>query len=202
MDSGIILKSFIPSKLKLSIFDSERGKIEVIPAFDKYQNHLLFSSGMQLSYTIDKIGENFIIRDYSIQRMPTFWVRNNFDFLHKVLTICYFFLPLDQIEIELFMMVEELYLNPNNFKSILMQQIFICRFFKALGIYPTQLLERDRKLYYFISNIIDNINEELKFEKLLYEHEIHKALELWIENCIQVHPNACQISQKYNIFCY
>lgn len=192
---GIVLRSFIPSKIKITILDAKLGKIEVTPAFNNRsqgpQAYFNFSPGMYIRYRLDNSSKGTIISDFSIYAIPTYWSRYNLVFFHQVLMLCYYFSPLDQESFELFNMVKQLYVNPMEFSKLISQKIFICKLFKVLGIFPAHIIDKDKKLYYLIFHIIDS-NVELEETK-----EISAMLDYWIESCIQVHPRAEQLSKKY-----
>lgn len=195
ISSGIVLRSFIPSKFKVSILDYRLGKIEVVPVYsNKFspQAYFNFSPGMHIKYRliISTNGPSGI-GDFSIEAIPAYWSRYNLLFFHRVLMLCYYFSPLEQESTELFNMIKELYTNPMEFTKIISQKIFICKIFKVLGIFPSHILDEDKKLYYLIFNIIDS-NVELEETE-----EIFSMLDYWIDNCIQAHPRAEQLSKKY-----
>lgn len=184
---GIVLRTYIPAKQKLSILDTDLGKIDGVPA--NLKNALKLSHGTFISYLIRPWHLHYVVYNINIIDEPYYWAKNNFLFFHHVLELCYYFLSVNNIEIEIFELIKILYTQPEILKTELDQKIFLCHFFKKLGIYPYNYKSYDQLLLALISgrsskcldNILDNINDK-------DEKDLQNNLNKWLLSCVNEHP--------------
>lgn len=178
---GIILRNYIPKKQKLSILDSNLGRIECISLNSK-NNHRLFS-GAFINYTLKKFNMYYVVENTNIIDFPQDLIDHNFAFFHHVLELCYYFLPLDQEASDIFELINLCYLKSNLTSNKLAKNIFLCKFFSILGIYPSDYLANNSEFYKFISG---PINIDLDFQE---NKNFNIFAKRWLLECVNSHPN-------------
>ena len=162
--TGIVLRAHSQYKRTLTLFDEQLGKIEcVVPQVRRAP--LLFH-GALISYSLKKTGTWYKLIDAKISDIPEYLVREHFLFFHHVLELSDYFLQWDQQAPALFHLLRVLYTDPEVVGTKKAQKVFLCHFFKRLGIYPEEGTG--------------------PFEK--------QTIEGWLRACIDSHPKASSLS--------
>lgn len=162
LHNGIILRTYLPKKQKLIILDESLGKIECVPKNKQLANKL--SHGVYISYMLKRWFFYYVIFDIHILDLPFYWSRNNFLFFHHVLELCNYFLPFDSRAGDIFQLILILYRCPEKVKTTLSKKLFLCNFFKKLGMYPQNIESYDSIIFNLISNFLHS--------KFSYEQEM------------------------------
>lgn len=180
LNEGIVLNASIPYNSKVVVFDSNLGKIECISKSNK-QN---ISPGVHITYNIKKkFSVYYIIQNFYITNFPSYWIKNNFLFFHHVLELCNYFLPFNSEAIDVFELILSLYTQPEKVNTDISRNLFLCNFFKKLGIYPFDIHSYGSNILNLISNFLhSNLNNE-GIDKSIYIN-----LRRWLLACINVHP--------------
>lgn len=178
---GIILRTYVPHKHKLSVLDSALGRIECVPQSAKMVHRL--RHGSHITYTLRAWRHVYTIYDVDILSMPDYWAQHDLLFLHHVLELSLYFSPLHSECNSLFQLIMLLYTSADTFCSSFYKKVFLCKFFGILGVYPVEY-KRDIFLFRLISNPI-NSNFDTEVETIAEER-----LRRWILACIIIHPYA------------
>jgi hypothetical protein len=181
LHQGIVLRVY-HTKHKLSIFDAHLGKIECIPQHSKKMQRLFH--GAYITYALKSWRNNYLMYDTALVAEPPYVVHQKLLFFHHVLEICYFFLALEQQEYTLFGLLKVAYTHPEIFESKLAQKLFLCHFFKEIGIYPADTRSYDPAFFSLISGPFES---SVKAED---EEKVHGNLRKWLLGCISTHPYA------------
>ena len=175
---GIVLKRYMPKKQKLSVFDWQLGRIEAV-----VRDPLLLERiwpGMGLAYTPVEGRGIHVLAQVTLAAMPNVRTQQDLAFLHHVLELSYYFLPLADAEPDIFEIV-------------------------ALVCADDQLLDQDKKImilakfFWLIGLEIDLLGDQdglrgllaLPLRSMLREQMnegIKKHLILWIRRCVVQHP--------------
>lgn len=182
INQGIVLRTYIPQKHKLAVFDSELGRIECIP--QNLKNSYRLSHGVLIEYSLQQLQISYKLFDANILNLPKQWSKNSFYFFHHILELCYYFLPIESEAKDIFQLIKILYTDSDIVQSDISKKIFLCHFFIKLGIYPENMLAYDASFHRLISGPLDS-KIEVKDEK-----NIHFYLQRWLLECINSHPYA------------
>jgi hypothetical protein len=177
---GIVLRTYVPQKQKLSVLDANRGRIDCVPQDTRAAHQL--TTGAYMTYGIRPWHAYYIVYDTDIVDMPLYWAHENLLFFHHVLELCYYFLPVDNIVEDIFILVKKLYTSPKIIQTDLSKKIFLCQFFICLGIYPADARSYGSSFFSLISGPFDS--------KVNAHGELHMQLQRWLLTCISTHPYA------------
>lgn len=182
---GIVLRTYIPYKQKLSVLDAELGRIDCIPQNKKIADRLFH--GAYISYVVKPWGMHYIAYDISLLEGPTYLSQKDFLFFHHLLELCFYFLPVHSQERPIFELVKIAYTHPKMLRTELSQKIFLCHFFRYLSIYPGNIHSYSASFFRLISGPFDSkVNAE-------DEKKVHLDLQRWLLSCVSTHPYAQRI---------
>ncbi len=176
---GIILKTYLPKKQKISLFDYARGKITAIAynpnAFER------LSAGFFIEYYATERITAYELEAIDIVHAPFALAQHNIVFLHHILELCYYFLPENCAAQELFNLVYFLLSSVHKIEYTLYKKIFLMRFFIYLGMYPQDQQLQSAAMNQLLYGSFEHIDDNLTIVE-------HKALEQWLFSCIKEHP--------------
>ena len=182
---GIILKKYSPQKQKLSIFDASLGRIEALYNNDKIIQTIHHGSVVQ--YHREQRHSNlYLITQCEQQTVPFELAHYDINFLHHILELSYYFLPLNSPYPETF---ELLKIALNN--AILNKAILLMRFFSSLGIYSEDLPLEKNYFHRLLSDHFETILKEKFNETQL------KQIDLWLMRCKELHPYSKNFKTNY-----
>lgn len=173
---GIVLKSYQPYKCKLSILDTRLGKIVAVP------NRETISSGSYISYYVTEQPKLFFIYDVEIIDMPLALAKDDILFIHHLLEICYYFIPMNNTQQRIIELLIHLYAAKHIFENATLKKLFLFQFFTTLGFYPEGKRFQNPLFIRLASLSIDNLMGQ--HVDLIIETE----LDNWLLNCISTHP--------------
>lgn len=175
---GIVLKRFIPKKAKLSVLDRSVGKIDCIPHVDK------LCHGAVITYHIGQVKSVYHLEGIELIDVPFALARIDIRFLHQVLLICYYFLPLGAPAPQVFDLVRFLYTIKHNDCTKQFQLLFVCKLFAVLGFVPDTFKADQIIVDWILTTSIDTLlNESLDLR-------VEQLLNQWVTICIALHPRA------------
>lgn len=163
LHTGIVLRASSEFKSALTLLDEQLGKIEGLVVRRKPVEKLFH--GALISYSLKKNRSKYMLSDVRIVDMPEYLAREHFLFFHHVLELSDYFLPWDQQATALFHLLHVLYTDPEMVGTKRAQKVFLCHFFKRLGMYPDEGL--------------------VPFDK--------EKTETWLRACIDMHPQAASL---------
>lgn len=170
--NGIVLRKI--NKQQVALLDSDNGRI------DGFLLTIEPIVGSLLSYQLQKKSYGYMITSASLEDMPLSLAHTHLLFLHHVLELCYYFIPVHADDGKLFQLLSLLY-QPIQW-TLFGQKIFMYYLLTAIGFHPESLVMSNTQLAQLRSVSIDMIESEaidLEFEKLL---------EQWLCHCIAQHP--------------
>ncbi len=176
---GIVLKNYFPKKCKLSLFDSKIGKIAAVPPVG---NHI--AVGSMIEYSITHQTSCSFLYAVDVHDVPFHLAKDDILFLHHVLEICYYFIPMKSHSAELFMLLRILYTHDVWLHAKEIKKFFLLKLFVLLGLYP-----EDKKFkipsFHRLINVpfIQMIDEKI-------EHYNEHTIDEWLQACIASHPIA------------
>lgn len=161
---GIVLQKLFPQHFALCIFDRHEGKQIMVPPSENV------CLGALIEYQINNSGKSLRIHNLTPLALPE--VTNTADllFVHHVLEICYYLLPLDYKSADVFDLLILMYEKPPLLATRLGPIIFIIKLLALLGIYPHEGT-LSQQIKQIISTPIDKLASDtihLEFEQELY----------------------------------
>lgn len=175
-NKGIVLKSYQPYTCKVILLDADYGKITAVPHRENMSN------GVCISYYLQEQPNIFFMRDIEIIDMPMALAREDIFFVHHILELCYYFIPMGACVPGIFPLLVKLYDSPHVFENVLLKKIFLFQCFTVLGLYPEGKKFQDPFFLYLSTASIDNLADQ----SVDLVHE--KELDNWLLHCISVHP--------------
>ncbi len=194
---GIVLRSFMPYKHKISVFESSLGRIEGMVSHPSVLEKALH--GALVQFRVEEVQNFYRFQDFELIALPAAWVNDDILFLHHVLELTDFFVPLGEFSQELGQLFCLLYAECPLNNVELFKRIFVCRFFLLLGIYPENAEMYEKDFFRLLSGSLDSMLEQA------WDRTLLKNLNRWLEGCVQVHPYAHRLKtiaflQKVDIY--
>jgi hypothetical protein len=176
---GIILKKHFPQKQKITILDKTYGHIDVVPSCWQWASYA--SVGAIIEYEIQRGEDIFFIRDIDLAFVPGCSDERSLFFMHHVLELCCFGVPVQCGESEVF----DILMNIIGSLHIICascerQKLLLARFLFAMGQYPDDidLLSVVPLMHKSCSVLLETC----------LETQQQKDLEIFIHRCIRMHP--------------
>lgn len=173
---GIILKNTLQGGLQQHILDEQVGRIKGIWKAE-------FPVGTLLKYTIKKTYANSVIFEQCvIDDMPLALAKADLIFLHHLLELCYYFIPIGSSTQGIFNLLEFTYNQSIEDKSITYKKILVFKLLHMIGVCPEMSARDEIYIAKFISYSVDRLHEQ--FIDLASE----SMLDRWLLACIAQHP--------------
>lgn len=177
-NKGIVLKTYVPQKCKLAVLDQELGKIMAVP------NRQTIGNGAFINYYVQPRQNMHFIYDIELIDLPMALAKEDLLFVHHILELCYYFMPLNSCSHSIFNQLIFLYTSPVVLSSMLLKKVFLFQLFTKLGLYPEGPQFQTPQFHFLATASIDTI--PLQKIDLIIEQE----LDTWLLNCISLHPCA------------
>jgi len=177
-DEGIVLRHL---DKRVSLLSRGSGRIDVL----RFSSHgpSILSCGALISYSWKQGNRGWkILQNDSLEYLPLVLARHDIYFLHYLLELCYFFIPVGSGGHTIFLLLKQVYQNFQAFEQLKDKKIVICKFLAHLGVCPEDPTIQSYTQI-FLEVPIDNIgitNLELVLEDVLDE---------WLAWCIYSHPH-------------
>ncbi len=178
MHTGIVLKRCQKMGNKVSVLDQSLGCIDGI----------MFSSsinlGSLLTYRLKGRMSPYLIDQCEIIDMPFSIARADLLFLHHVLELCYYFIPVGSCSSQVFYLLLLLYSLQDHVWNDTTKKIFLFKLLTTIGFYPEhELLNRPCMRQFFTMPIDKIIVEPIDLN-------CEKDLNDWLRFCVSDHPYA------------
>ena len=174
--SGIILLSANGVRKKTSILDRSLGRIEAIMSRE-------ISAGTIISYRLSPFTSGYFLSEVKIEYVPLFLAAHDLLFLHHMLELCYYFIPVGSCIAGLFDVIHWIYKLGNEVHNPLLKKYSIAKLLTTLGLWPEQHNVNTRMICQLINIPIDRIT--LQDVNLANERELNQ----WLRFCILQHPS-------------
>jgi hypothetical protein len=173
---GIVLRSYFPQKNKAVILDRHLGKITCVVKTQR------LCVGAVATYQVTHQRNLCFINNFEMIDIPFLVAQADILFLHHVLEICHYFIPMSSCEIQIFDLILFLYDHVSLVKASWFKKFFLFKLFTILGLYPEKKEGEAPYFYQVLSLSIDKIAQKD------IDLKIEKALENWLLKCIYLHP--------------
>jgi len=176
---GIIIKKHFPKRLKISLLDEFHGHIGAVPASWQWASYAI--TGAIVSYDLHIENDLYFIKNIELVSVPVYKNDSAILYLHHVLEICYFCLPVHSGQQECFQLLAYIIDILEHITTIpTTQKILLAKLLFLIGQYPHDVEQLS------ISNILHQPCEKLV--NLTLDHNGQKEVELFIYQCVQSHP--------------
>ena len=174
---GIILKRY--HSCRLVLLDSVEGKITC--ATPKHQT---FVVGSIISFFVISRKSYFSISEIQILDVPLQLARKHIVFLHHLLELCFYFLPLRNPAKKVFDLLMFFYKHADSFCTPLHKKIFLFKLFVSFGFYGGHAPLSVDLFHRLSSESIDSLVSSFIHLKL------ERSIDQWLLDCMQAHPLA------------
>ena len=132
---AVVLRKATAFKGSVILLDQQLGKIEGRIADHRAGKGQQLFHGALISCSLKKWRMSYNISHSMLVDMPLYWVGEHFLFFHHVLELCTSFLSFDEQASEVFSLIEKLYTDPVSVGTKEAKKLFLCQFFKLIGMY-------------------------------------------------------------------
>ena len=176
---GIIIRKHFPKKVCISVLDEHLGHITVIPASWQWASYS--SVGALIDYVLVEDGDTFFVKHVELNTVPSYFDENLLLFMHHLMEVCYFCLPVQGGKTEAFDLLSHVIEAFGDIsRKPLAQRLLLAKLLYIVGQYPAD---------------VDQLSVSLLLHKpykillnLALTHEHKKELEIFIYQCIKFHP--------------
>lgn len=166
----------MPKKVKLSLLDERLGKIQGVPV------EADLPVGSLIDYWVTPKGDVYFLSAIDLLFVPLTLGRHDILFLHHVLEICYYFIPIDGVVLDIFPLFEFLYTHTSLVDHIRGKKIFLFKLLATLGVYPDAEEFQTPYLHHLAVLPID----VLMHKAIDVEGEM--ILDQWLAASVAIHP--------------
>lgn len=173
---GLVLKSFMPMKHKLSIFDENFGKIE---GMFRLKTACMYSAGTFIEYLPIAHGDFYLLTNLGMHWFPFNIAYIDLIFLHQVLELCYYLIPYNCAMSTIFELILFLTTAKELIQSKAQKKFFLLKIFWQTGMVNEEILYYDQHISAILS-----LPVELMLEKSVYcsLDRIDKVLHLCMQS--------------------
>jgi len=179
IDSGIVLKTCSSQAPEITVLDRRLGKIKgKVHARNK---NIRVGHGSIVTYTLSQRGASYTFDVVDLEFVPFTFAREDIFFLHHILELCYYFLPMGCPEDDVFNLLLYLFQLQNNEKVRLRRRLILARLFTLFGMYPEH-----KKMSEYINIVVYQSLDQLL--DMSVDIEMNRWLDQWVWECIMAHP--------------
>lgn len=133
-DEAVVLRHL---GTRVALLSRKKGRIDVLLFSKKGPSKL--SCGAIISYDHKYNNRGLmVIENDQLEHMPLLFARQDIYFLHYLLEMCYFFIPVGSGGRSIFILLEQVYKNFQAFDQPYFKKMVLCKFFAHLGVCPEE----------------------------------------------------------------
>ncbi len=175
-NTGIVLKRPLSQKNTIALLDKKLGRIEGIFMSSNV------CAGSLIQYDAQLRNNRCFINDLQLIYVPLSLAQVDLLFLHHVLEICYYFIPIGSGAAGVFDLLLFLYTVDHMWENKTLKKLFVFKLLTTLGVWPDYHKAHTSRFDRLSTLPIDRINS--KAIDLAYEQE----LDNWLRCCMAQHP--------------
>lgn len=183
--TGIVLRNFSPQKNKLALIDDRLGRID--GAFFSGTPY----TGALLQYHISHRSGHYLVDQMNMINVPLSLARNDILFLHHVLEMCYYFIPIGSCIEGIFNLLQLLYAAHSVHWDTMAKYLFLFRLFSQLGMHPERY-QLPPSLVQQLNALSLNSMQENEFSESDKKH-----MRNWLQHCLMQHPDVARFNTVY-----
>lgn len=207
-DFGIVLRSFLPYKNKISVLTQRFGKSNLIvrPAtgrFNRRRNGSNLSAGIAIKF-FTKPGSTTLVSRFEVLIVPSMPLGPHLYWFHHLLEICYYFIPVGDISVDVFKLLryalelsEKSYVFDPYFHVV--RKVFLLKILILLGFYPSRSAAPNDliEVSYLFKDVVLVILDSSNIQKVRSLHvllgnvskQTIKEIDKWVLGCLYEHPH-------------
>ncbi len=174
--TGIILKQPLSQKNTVALLDKRFGRIEGIFMSSDV------CAGSLMQYDARLHNNRYFINDLQLIYIPLSLAQVDLLFLHHVLEICYYFIPIGSGVAGVFDLLLFLYTVDHMWKNKTLKKIFVFKLLTTLGVWPDYHNVYTSRFDQLSALPIDRINGEA------IDLACEQELDDWLRCCMAQHP--------------
>ncbi len=189
-----VIKRFFPHRQKIGLLTYSLGRINVTVI--RQDECMRLWPGMLVTCNIAQTGLSWSSNRIIIHSVPIPQSHPNILWLHHILELCYYFLPLENPCGEIFFYLQQCYnfIHQNNICDPLAQDILkklcVIKFLSLIGFYAQEEVCQYITLFQELSDLFIDFTNEQKVDFLKQRLLLCKTTTMneWILNCLKSHP--------------
>jgi hypothetical protein len=126
---AFILKPIPRTSHRVALFELTRGRLDV------YAGNRSLVAGSLIEYHMPTL-QSKRIESISLEFVPLAWGKSDLEFLHHILELCYYFLPLYTTCIQVFALLTFMIDIPPHVWNSTTKKIFIAKLLLLFSLYP------------------------------------------------------------------
>ncbi len=193
-DVAYVLKRFFPLRQKVALLTSSLGRVNVVLK----QNDLCARlwPGMVVSCNLSREGSFWLASHVVIHSVPMHQSHNDMVWLHHMLELCYYFLPLESPAADAFFCLEKsccLICHSSivdDKLQMIVKKLCVIKFLSLIGFYRQEDIQEYLALFQELSDLFIDFTNEQKVNFLKQRLVVLKinSMDEWILNCLKSHP--------------
>ncbi|MCL4229144.1 hypothetical protein KJZ61_00445 [Candidatus Dependentiae bacterium] len=176
-NTGIVLRVSTKHRPHIVIMDDKEGKITTQMRGDALR------VGSLITYSAHRKNIWWDITSIELLDMPCALAKHDILFLHHLLELCYYCLPIGSCARDLVSFFHALYQCDPNFSRITQKSI-IFKLLVMLGVYPEEMVLYVKRFHNIAQESIDTVSQAI------LNLGIEQELDQWLKSCIMSHPHA------------
>jgi hypothetical protein len=188
LNQGIIIKNHYPLRRKVVILDPFKGKYEYI--YGHTSRAKMLQAGTYVYYSYKDIYTRQALDDVDIVCMAPCVTHDDLYFLHHVLELCYYFLPLHEPQENIFQLIKNMYDSFHIYQQAEYRRIFLCQFFAKLSIYPDNRDAYSPGIIRLISLINNSMVGSHTYTRYMLDNVQHPHVKHWLIGCMNTHSHS------------
>lgn len=174
---GIVLKVPTSRQQSYVVMDNMEGKILI------NISRMVLQAGSLISYHVQRKKTFWNIESIELVHVPCELAKNDILFLHHLLELCYYCLPIGSCARNLVDLFCTIYQMNCPVLHIIKKSI-VLKLLVLLGIYPEEMILRFKNFHVIATESIDTITQAI------LNLGIEEELDQWLKSCITCHPHA------------
>lgn len=189
-----VIKRFFPNRQKVALLTRSTGRINA--ALKQQEECMRLWPGMIITCSLCLEGGHWVASQVTIHSTPEGFDHECIAWLHHILELCYYFLPLESPCPDVFLFLKKCHriilqssLCRGNTKVVLKKMCSI-KFLSLIGFYAQEEICGYLTLFQELSEPFVDFTSQQKVEFL--EHKLHvlkvEVMDEWIVGCLKSHP--------------
>lgn len=176
-NTGVVLRVPSGSYQHFVVMDKKVGKIVGKTVHQSLQR------GSLIRYVAQKKNNVWVLEALEMVHIPNDMAKDDILFLHHLLELCYYCLPIGSCARDMVTLFDTLYALPTPLSRVFKKTV-IFKLLIQLGMYPDEMILKAHYFHKIATESIDTI------EQAILDLGIEKELDQWLHSCVTGHPHA------------
>jgi hypothetical protein len=149
--------------------------------------------GATMLYTLSSRQHCSFLHGVEMVHVPFLIAHDDIVFLHHILEVCHYFIPVGSCIPSVFDLVQFLYTTYADGLSSYAKKLFVGKLLTAIGLYPQDKKFQRSSIYALLGIPLRDIQG-----KKAHDEQEEMELEQWLKSCLAIHP----LMNKFNTLCF